>query len=183
MQGGKRPTKAPKCKVCGSEYQKFSTTQQACSPPCALELVRARKGREFDRETKRLKEKIKSRSDWLKEAQAVFNKYVRIRDENEPCISCGRHHTGQYHAGHFLSVGSSPELRFHPFNNNKQCSPCNNHLSGNIVRYRPNLISKIGLVAVEWLEGPHEAQHLTIDDIKEIKAYYKEQIKLLTDKR
>jgi len=32
---------------------------------------------------------------------------------------------------------------------------------------------------VEWLEGPHEPQKLSVDDIKEIKEYYKEQLKLL----
>jgi len=65
-------------------------------------------------------------------------------------------------------------------NIHKQCNKnCNLSLSGNIPRYRPNLIKKIGLQNVEWLEGPHEIQKLTISDAKEIKAYYKEQLKIL----
>jgi len=171
--------KKPKCKVCKNEYNKFNSTQKVCGPKCAIELVKIAKDREFKKETRRLKEKIKSRSDWLREAQTEFNKYVRLRDASEPCISCGRHHNGQYHAGHYLSVGSTPELRFHPYNNNKQCAPCNNHLSGNQVKYRVRLINKVGVDIVDWLEGPHEPQKLTIDDIKEIKEYYKEQLKLL----
>lgn len=171
--------KKKKCRNCKSEFEPFQTTQIACSHNCAIELVNAKKRKEYDQETKRLKQKIKTRQQWLKEAQQAFNEYVRTRDEKLPCISCGRHHNGQYHAGHYLSVGATPELRFHPFNNNKQCAPCNNHLSGNIVKYRPALIAKIGLECVEWLEGPHEPQKWTIDEIKEIKAYYKQLTKEL----
>ena len=158
----------------------FQTTQQVCGPICAIKHSKAAKEKAFKKETKRLKDKIKSRSQWLKEAQAEFNKYVRKRDEKEPCISCGRHHNGQYHAGHYLSVGACPELRFHPLNNNKQCAPCNNHLSGNQVKYRQRLLVKIGIEVLEWLEGPHEPQKLTIIDIKEIKQYYKDQFKLIS---
>ena len=131
--------------------------------------------------TKTLKAKIldEDRSHWIKKAQTAFNKYVRQRDAEEPCISCGRFHNGQYHAGHYKSVGSSPELRFNELNNHKQCAPCNNHLSGNIVNYRPRLIEKIGLDKVEWLEGPHKPAKLSIDDIKAIEKKYKAKLKEL----
>ena len=179
-----KPLKQKKCRVCGEEYTPYSSLQKVCGPKCSIEYVNKDKARkalkqaQIQRKRHREdKERIKTRAQWLKEAQAEFNKYVRLRDEKLPCISCGRHHDGQYHAGHYLSTGSSPELRYHPFNNNKQCAPCNNHLSGNIVHYRPRLIEKIGLENVEWLEGQHQAQKWTIDEIKEIKQYYKEQIK------
>jgi len=118
------------------------------------------------------KERIKSKGDWLKEAQAAFNKYIRLRDHKEPCISCQRHHQGQYHNGHYRSVGGNPELRFEELNCAKQCSVCNNHLSGNLIDYRINLIKKIGQDKVDWLEGPHEPKHYTIEDIKAIKKKY-----------
>ena len=175
-----KKTKQKTCKVCKEKYTPFQTTQQVCGTTCAIKHSQAAKDKAFKKETKRLKEKIKSRSQWLREAQIAFNQYVRKRDEKEACISCGRHHNGQYHAGHYLTVGSTPELRFHPFNNNKQCAPCNNHLSGNIVRYRPALIEKIGIDAVEWLESYHQPQKLSIDEIREIKEHYKEQLKLIS---
>jgi len=114
-----------------------------------------------------------------KEAQKAFNANVRFRDSSLPCISCNRHHTGQYHAGHYKSIGSSPELRFEELNCHKQCAPCNNHLSGNIENYRINLIKKIGLDKVEWLEGPHEPKKYTCADLKEIEQYYKTKLKML----
>jgi hypothetical protein len=131
------------------------------------------------RQTKERKVKLKTRSDWLKEVQVVFNAYIRKRDEDEPCISCGRHHQGQYHAGHYRSVGSTPELRFEELNVHKQCSTCNNYRSGNLIEYRIRLPAKIGLDKVEWLEGKHEPKHYTIDELKELKRIYREKIKLL----
>ena len=127
---------------------------------------------------KRLDE-LKPASHWVKKAQVAFNKFVRERDKNEPCISCGRFHDGQYHAGHYQSTGSRPELRFHPSNNNKQCAPCNNHLSGNIVNYRPRLVEKVGIEMVRYLENFNGVQRLTIDDVKDIEVHYKQKLREL----
>jgi hypothetical protein len=57
--------------------------------------------------------------------------------------------------------------------------PCNAHLSGNQVNYRIELINRIGLDKVEWLEGKHEPLKLTIDEIKVLIAEYKSKIKQL----
>lgn len=176
-----------KCKICNTEFEPFNSLQKVCGVKCAVKLTiktnEAKAVKAERKDTRKRKQALKSKSDWLKEAQAVFNKYVRLRDAREPCISCGNHHNGQYHAGHYLSVGAHPELRFHPYNNNKQCAPCNNHLSGNQIKYRARLSNKIGNGNVEWLEGKQEIQHLSIDDIKDIKQYYKEQTKILTKER
>lgn len=127
------------------------------------------------------KKKVKDndKSAWVKKAQTAFNAFIRSRDEKNPCISCGRFHEGQYHAGHYRTVGGHGELRFDEDNCHKQCSVCNNHLSGNIAEYRINLINKIGLSKVEWLEGPHEPKKYTIDDLKGIYSTYKEKLKEL----
>jgi hypothetical protein len=113
----------------------------------------------------------------MKEAQQAFNAWVRARDAKEPCISCGRHHQGQYHAGHYRTTKACPELRFEPDNCWKQCSPCNTHLSGNILEYRKKLIAKLGLERVEWLEGPHEPKRYRIEDLKEIRDTYRLKLK------
>jgi len=132
-----------------------------------------------DQALKAKKLEVKPRSYWIKRAQAAFNAYIRQRDSDQPCISCQRHHAGQYHAGHYRTVGACPELRFDEDNCHKQCAPCNNHLSGNLVKYRVNLILKVGIKRVEWLEGNHDAKHYSIDDIKQIEKTYKEKLKQL----
>ena len=171
------------CKVCKTEFSPHNSTQKVCNWQCALEYARqtaaeARR-KEIRRDLTQRKAKLKTRSEWLREAQAAFNAYIRERDKGLACISCGRHHQGQNHAGHYRTTKAAPELRFHPDNCHLQCQPCNTHLSGNVVEYRLNLIKRIGQDRVEWLEGPHTVQKYSIEDAKEIKAYYKQQLKEL----
>jgi FtsZ-binding cell division protein ZapB len=191
MRAAIKEVKAAKpktCKnpACGISFPPQRLGQAVCSTKCGLAIkdVNQEKARKSlaqieRREIKVRKEKLKSRADHLREAQAAFNEWIRLRDADRPCVSCGRHHEGQYHAGHYRSVGANPELRFEPLNVWKQCAPCNTHLSGNLVNYRLSLLQLIGDAQVEWLEGPHSARKYTVDEIKTIKADYRAMIKEL----
>ena len=184
-----KEVKQKTCKACGGKFRpSFNSTQVVCSPKCALAHApanqqKARKAidQRERREIKVRKEKLKTRADHLKEAQVVVNQYIRLRDADLPCVSCGRFHDGQWHAGHFRSAGGHPELRFEPLNIWRQCAPCNTHKSGDLVNYRAELVRRIGPEKVEWLEGPHEAKRYTIDDLKAIKAEYRAKIKQLKE--
>jgi len=173
--------KKKKCKSCGKLFSQFNSLAVVCSIDCAIQHAKNNKVQERAQRAlhKIARERIKTRSEHLKDAQTAFNAFIRERDKKEPCISCGRHHKGQYHAGHYRSVGACPELRFCELNVHKQCSACNNHKSGNILEYRINLVKKIGVDNVEWLEGPHEPKKYSIDEIKEIKANYKNKLREL----
>lgn len=180
--------KPKKCKnpACGASFPPQRLGQAVCSPRCGLAIkeVNQEKARKSLAQVERkaisvAKERIKPRSQYMKEAQAVFNEWVRLRDEAMPCISCGRHHEGKYDAGHYRTVGSNPALRFDPMNCHKQCVPCNRHKSGDIVNYRIELVKRIGADKVEWLEGPHESQRHTIEDLKAIKAQHRALIREL----
>jgi hypothetical protein len=145
----------------------------------AQDKARAKKQTESRKADREKLKSLKTRAEWLKDAQKVFNQYIRLRDEKLPCVSCGRFHQGQWHAGHYLSVGAHPELRFEPLNVWRQCQPCNAHLSGNQINYRKELINRIGAEKVEWLEGKHEPLKLTIPEIQALMAEYKAKIKQL----
>ena len=90
------------------------------------------------------KEKLLLKSASQLKAIAVrhFHKFIRNRDKNQPCISCGKYTTLQ--AGHFYSAGNHPSVRFNEYNVHGQCKKCNYFLSGNLLPYRENLITKIG---------------------------------------
>lgn len=165
--------KPKRCRFCKETFQPAKPLQVACCPDHAIKLAEQKRQRDERKETKARLLLIKPRSQLLKEAQAEFNGYIRERDADEPCISCGRHHQGQWHAGHYLSTGARPELRFNELNVHKQCQPCNTHLHGNLILYRVALIQKIGLDKVEWLEGPHEAAKYSRDDLLKITAEYR----------
>ncbi len=184
--------KPKKCKApgCGQRFKPTMSTQKVCSVACALAIAKDSKAqkvaakaitKQAREELKERREKLKSKSDHMRETQAVFNEWIRLRDAALPCVSCGRHHQGQYHAGHYRTVGANPELRFEPLNVHKQCAPCNNHKSGDIVNYRINLVQRIGAEAVAWVEGPHEPQRYTIEDLKAIKTLYRAKIKQLKE--
>lgn len=189
MRVALKEVKQKTCKACGAKFTpSFNSTQVVCSIKCAQahapanqEKARKAIAQRERREIKVRKEKLKSRSDHLKEAQVVVNQYIRLRDADLPCVSCGRFHDGQWHAGHFKSAGGHPELRFEPLNIWRQCAPCNTHKSGDLVNYRAELVRRIGAEKVEWLEGPHEAKRYTIDDLKAIKAEYRAKIKALKE--
>lgn len=172
------------CKVCREPFTPVRQIQPtcgkfACGMEYGLKVAADSRAKRERKETLEAKAKLKTRRDWISEAQAAFNRFIRTRDVGQPCISCGRHHQGQMHAGHYLSTGARPELRFSELNVHAQCAPCNNHLSGNIVLYRKGLIQKIGVQLVEWLEGHHEPKHYTVDDLKAIKAEYTRKAKEL----
>jgi len=173
------PLKQKKCKTCGVKFTPTKPLQSRCSIECAIEYAKVSRTKKDRAELRVAKERIKSRADWTKEAQAAFNAYIRARDSKYPCISCGRYHDGQYHAGHYRTIGGNPELRFDERNVHKQCAPCNNHLHGNIVNYRIGLEGRIGKSGIEYLEGPHEPKKYTIEELKTIKQTYKAKLAAL----
>lgn len=83
-------------------------------------------------------------------AQATFNKFIRERDCDKGCISCGAAIT---EAGHYFSAGHYTSLRFNEVNTNGQCVRCNRYLSGNLIAYRQGLIQRYGKEKVLLLEN------------------------------
>lgn len=75
-------------------------------------------------------------------AQSIFNKWIRERDKELPCISCGTGKPEQ--AGHFYSAGHYNHMRFLENNTHGQCIRCNHFLSGNLIGYRKGLEKRIG---------------------------------------
>jgi hypothetical protein len=174
------------CKSCRQKFVPTKPLQVACSISCALELARVAQTKKQAQEASReraehakRKEATKTRGQHTKDAQIAFNAFIRERDRDLPCVSCGRHHQGQYHAGHYRTTAAAPELRFEPLNVWKQCAPCNNHKSGNLIEYRIELVKRIGVARVEWLEGPHEPKRYTVEDLKAIKAEYRAKLREL----
>ena len=119
------------------------------------------------------------RSVMLRRAQKVVNEYIRLRD-GKKCISCKYEGTGRkWNAGHFKAQGGNSALRFHHDNIHSQCEQCNTYLSGNLVPYRENLIEKIGIEKVEWLESTKNIKKWSIDELKDIITDHKKLIKEL----
>ena len=91
--------KLRKCKApgCNTMYPPYSTLSRACSPQCALILVKIAKEKKQRKEFAERKKNLRNKSDWLKLAQTQFNKFIRLRDKDEPCIDCGQFGSGEDH--------------------------------------------------------------------------------------
>jgi hypothetical protein len=170
-----------KCAVCKDKFKQQRAMQSVCSPSCGAVKARQDREKQERKEIRERKAKLKTRQDYLKSAQAAFNKFIRERDAQLPCISCGRFHTGAYDAGHYRSVGTQPALRFHEDNVHRQCVPCNQHKSGNVVEYRLGLIARIGAARVEFLEQEHAPAKFTIEEARQIKSHYAAKLRALKE--
>lgn len=186
--------KTRRCKHCKQKNENFIVINinSFCDYSCATKF--AFKKSAVDRAKAAKKKHIEQKKAFrlndkplrAKEAQKAFNAFIRKRDEYIDCISCGKERKetavssgSNFHAGHFKTAGGFPELRFEELNCHKQCAYCNNHLSGNVAEYRKNLIDKIGIDKVEWLEGPHKSKKYTCEDLKAIELKYKAKLKEL----
>jgi hypothetical protein len=181
----------PKCGHCKEQTTNRYGLTAACNPEhaIAIAITRAKQAKKDAKQLREDKARIKTRQQWRKEAGEAFRAYIRERDRGRTCICCGSFGKdedwitgGKWDAGHFLSVGSHPELEFEPLNCHLQLKTCNSgsgkfgkfHGNERIVsaRYKIGLIARIGFDKVEWLEGPHEPNKYGIPELQAIKAKY-----------
>lgn len=186
-------TKRYKCKQCREVYTKERVSQVVCSTDCAVLLSQsqgvkiAKKAAIVDkRETKEKLDKLAKKSDLTKPAQQAFNAYIRARDYGKRCISCnsaiawGTSTTGGVcDAGHYISVGSRPNLRFNEDNVHAQCKKCNSYGAGNAANYRIGLIKRMGAGRVESLENDDKPRKYTHEELRELTKKYRQKLKEL----
>lgn len=180
-------TKTKPCAHCGQPFLPFNSMATVCGPTCAGRWVRAKRAAE--KATDKARRTALERLPELKaKAQTAVNAWVKERDKDQPCISCGKPpgDGSQFHggrdSGHYRSVGSAPHMRYVEDNINSQCVKCNQHKGGNAVDYRLGLIARIGLERVEALEADNTPRHYTHDELRAIAALYRAKLKELKAK-
>ena len=176
------------CAHCEALFTPVRPLQRVCSPICAARSVKAKNSQERA-QFKERKAKLKRIPDLVKEAQTAFNKWIRARDEKEPCISCGapppdlsQLHAGR-DAGHYRSTGAAAHLRFHEDNCHAQCVKCNQWKAGNAVDYRLGLVARLGLERVEAIEANNVPHKWERDELIAIRALYTAKTKELKRSR
>ena len=185
--------KPKKCRApgCGQRFNPTMSTQKVCSVACAIAISKDSKlqkvaakaiTKQARQDLQERREKLKTKGEHLREAQASFNAYIRERDRlaGYACISSGRPldwNGNAVDAGHYRSTGAAPHLRFDENNCHAQSKHDNRYLSGNVAEYRLGLIQRIGLAAVEALEADQAPRRYTIEDLQAIKALYRQKLK------
>ena len=143
------------------------------------------KKKNLAKDTREKKQRLKTRSEWIKDCQIWVNRYIKVRDEGRGCISCPTKSndsdllTGsRFDAGHYRSVGSSPSLRFYTLNIARQCVKCNRDLSGNTVSMRSGLVERYGKPKVEAIEAMQKPLKPDIEYCQRLIVLMKKKIKL-----
>lgn len=179
------------CKVCREKFEPVRPMQTTCSIPCAIEYGRQQLAKKQAKEAKAeraqdkaKREQLKTRSDWIKEAQIAFNRFIRLRDSGMACICCRLPFAldavgGSADAGHYRSVGSAPHLRFDERNCHAQRKQCNRYGAGRAVDYRVGLIERIGLDSVLALEADQTPRKWSIEELKALRDKYHAKAKAL----
>lgn len=176
--------KVPATEAFVSQFKAF------CSYECLKEYtsknvdkIRSRVMKEKRQQDRVIKEKLKTRSQWKKEAQAAVNAYVRFRDRNRNCISCNRSLQseaigGGYDAGHMLSRGAHGHKCFRTDNIHGQCKHCNRYLSGAVDKFRIGIVWRYGQDYLDRIEAPWDGPDMTIEYLKRIKSVFTRKLKL-----
>jgi len=168
----------PRCKHCKEKFEPIKFLQKYClKDECLRVFVADVKEKTWKKTKAKAKLDLMTLSDYLKLTQQIFNKYIRLRDKHELCISCQKPPKKQ-NAGHYFSSGGHSNVRFDEDNVHLQCEHCNTFLSGNLLNYQIEIEKRIG--AKKLIELQAKAQVVkkwSIDELKEIMVIYKKKIK------
>lgn len=133
----------------------------------------AKADREATKEQKRINMTYTQR---VNEVKLIFQAWIRQRDANDACISCGSTTAEIWDGGHYKKAELYKGLIFNELNVNKQCRKCNTYLGGNESNYRTGLVAKFGIELVEDLERlANETRYKKWDneELESIKKKYK----------
>lgn len=152
----------PRCKNCKQKFEAKRFLQKFCDDEhcvdAAIKYARAKVNEKRQQDSRKekttLRNALKSLSQLEAEAKKSFQKFIRLRDKDLPCISCGNSKTNDWAGGHYFAAGIYSGLMFDERNCHSQCNThCNKYLSGNLLEYRKGLIARYGIEFVEQLEA------------------------------
>jgi hypothetical protein len=169
-----------RCKNCKDKFEPKTFLQKYCfKDECMKAFVEKTKEKAWKEKKQKMQQDLETVQDYIKMAQIIFNKYIRLRDKGNVCISCQKKPLKE-NAGHFFNANNHYNVRFDERNVNLQCEHCNTYLSGNLIEYQRNLIHKIGIESYNELEAEaRKTRKFTKDELKEIIAEYKKKCKEL----
>ena len=169
-----------RCKNCKEKFEPIRFLHKYClKDECIRAFVAETKEKMWKQTKVRMKNELKTTSDWMKEAQKVFNQYIRLRDQGLNCISCGKPPLKK-NCGHYYSQGGHSNVRFDEDNCHLQCEHCNTYLSGNLLNYQIGIQKRIGSDRLIDLQTrAHITKKWSVEELKELINIYKKKIKEL----
>ena len=121
----------------------------------------------------------------VKKLDRVFALYIRLRDAMDGgycrCISCGRIKPfAEIDCGHYHSR-THMATRYDEDNCHGECHYCNRMSADHLIKYRENLVKKIGQQKVDWLNvKAHSTKHFLDSELEGMIEYYTREAKKLS---
>lgn len=178
----------PRCKNCKTTFLQYEFNNKFCKKvDCQYqkwvwikEEQKAKEKKAWNQRKAKAKEEDETHPQHLRKTEQIFNTYIRKRDKEKGCVSCGKKFgvKEKFDAGHFHPVSTSPSIRFNEDNVHAQCVNCNRDKHGNLHEYRFRLINRIGIERVEDIDRlRHGIIKYTIYELKELQEIYKQKVK------
>tara|TARA_R110000751_G_scaffold73709_2_gene149102 strand:+ start:21609 stop:22166 length:558 start_codon:yes stop_codon:yes gene_type:complete len=175
----------PRCKNCKELFEKKYFNQKFClSDICTKAFSDWVKEQNWKKEKKKRERDLQTLQELVNLAQIVFNRFIRLRDQKLPCVSCGGKlipkpkYSAQYDASHYYNANNHWNIRFNEDNVHASCTRCNKDLHGNLIEYRKELIQRIGEDKVNHLDDISRViRKFTKDEIRELTLKYKDKVK------
>jgi hypothetical protein len=169
-----------KCKC----YQNWLLTSDAGKEQLSKITLKVTSPRlELEKAEKTLKDR-KKLGFLLTNVKNICHEYIRLRDVNLPCISCGIPYNESFQAGHFAKAELYSNLKFDEKNINGQCQQCNLRKEGNESGYRAGLIQRYGKEHLDYIDErimqyKRNNFEWERDLLIETREYYKQKLKHL----
>jgi hypothetical protein len=181
--------KKKKCRECKKIFMPTRKIQPVCDTfECKVAYATKSAEKSATARKKRLRaddkvklEKYKTWQEWFNECKAIAQKYARLRDRLDGCISCDKASDwwGQWHGSHFRPAGNFKAVALNLLNIHKGCSECNNYKSGNLIEFQDRLIVKIGQDRVDWLKSQTQPYRHSIEYLKRYKQVMGKRLRRL----
>lgn len=134
------------------------------------------------------KKKAKTRSQTVKELDAIFSQYIRLSESDingyGDCVTCGeRKFWKELQNGHFYTRGRYP-TRWDEDNCHSQDYRCNVIFNGNYINYTRFMLDSYGREFVDELERKSlNGTKISTPELREKIAYYKQEVKWLLEEK
>jgi Bacteriophage Lambda NinG protein len=187
--------KLKKCCECRQKFQPRNSFDKVCDNiECKVSYgTKVAEKSRISREKKQKQQAIKQRAEDKEKlsrltpgylagkAQDAVNEYVRFRDYDKPCISCGKHahSTMDWDAGHLKTRGANSFLRYHLWNINKQCVRCNQHNSGNVAEHERGIVARYGQSRLDFLQSAPRMRRYADDYLIRLTAVFRKKTRML----
>ena len=117
-----------RCKNYKEKFEPVRFNQKYCfNKMCVDAWIQEAKVKDWKKTKAKMKAELMTLQDYIKLAQITFNKYIRLRDKGNVCISCQKIPKKE-NAGHFYNANNHYNVRFDENNVHLQCEHCNTFL-------------------------------------------------------